>query len=231
MKIATLPLTLLGLTAYSLSSITVADWDTGACPGGGSAPCIETEINGNTYHFNGTGGTRMHGMVALPRRAVVTSSSKATIYPWRVPSILTAPWRSAARLRSARIQPVHGASVCRSTRPRCQTALSAAQSLSVASWYSKDPTISGHCPFEDDCDSFIPYDPNATSYTGNFGSIDVTALGIALVNGEHIHGVVFTPGIGANIAFASDLYDCDENANCSMDGALTINNATSFYIR
>ncbi|MEP4372640.1 MAG: hypothetical protein ABJ319_12985, partial [Alloalcanivorax venustensis] len=56
MKTKILLTALLGMAAWSFSGVATASWNTGACPGSGTAPCIETEINGNTYHFNGTGG-------------------------------------------------------------------------------------------------------------------------------------------------------------------------------
>ena len=232
MKIEALSLTLLSLAVWSLSSITSADWDTGVCPSGGSAPCIETEIDGNTYHFNGTGGHAdiWHGRPAAEGGGdFVFEGDNVDLYCALDLNCTVAlsgqvkkcqdssgAWRIGVKVNSAILS---NGTFC------------GAITVGGFPWYSKDPTIANHCPFEDDCDSFIPYDPNATSYTGNFGSIDVSALGQPLVEGEHIHGVVFTPGVGANIAFASDLYDCDENANCGLDGSLTINNAASFYIR
>lgn len=96
----------------------------------------------------------------------------------------------------------------------------------------KDPTIANHCPFEDDCDSFIPYNPSASTYTANFGNITVDANLVGnLVNAEHLHGVVFTPGVGANFAFSSPFFNCDEEEqDCSIDGVLTLDNATSLEI-
>ncbi|UWN48416.1 hypothetical protein ASALC70_00596 [Alcanivorax sp. ALC70] len=98
-------------------------------------------------------------------------------------------------------------------------------------WYTKDPGITQHCPFEDDCDSLIPYDGNASSYTANVGNIGISALGVPLVEDEHLQGVIFSPGVGANFAFASDFYNCDDDANCYLAGLLTIKNATSLDIQ
>lgn len=43
-------------------------------------------------------------------------------------------------------------------------------------WYSKDQSIGCHCPFEDDYDSFIPYEPSGSSYTANFGGFMFRSL-------------------------------------------------------
>lgn len=231
-KIKILPLALFALTACSLSSFAVADWDTGACPETGAAPCIETEINGNTYHFNGTDGHAdvWHGRPAaegggdfvfegdgvdlqcsLNLNCIVALSGHV-----KKCQDSNGEWRIGVQVNSATL----------SNNTFCGSV-----NVGGFPWYFKDSAIAGHCRFEDGCDSFIPYDPNATTYTSNSGPIDVSALGIALVEGEHIHDVVFTPGVSANISFASDLYDCDETSSYSMDGVLTLNNATSFHIR
>ncbi|MEP2591652.1 hypothetical protein [Marinobacter alexandrii] len=232
MKIKILPLTLLALGTWSLLfSFAAADWDTGACPGTGSAPCIETVINGNTYYFNGTGlhADVWHGRPAAEgggdfvfegddvdlECALNLSCSVALSGQIKKCQDSSGEWRIGVQVNSATLS---DGTFCGSIN------------VSGFPWYSKDPTITGHCPFEDDCDSFIPYDPDATSYAGNFGPVSVAALGAALVDGEHIHDVVFTPGVGANISFASDLYDCNESQDCSMNGVLTITNATSFDI-
>ncbi|MBF1802567.1 hypothetical protein [Alloalcanivorax profundimaris] len=233
MKIATLPLTLLGLTAYSLSSITAADWDTGACPGGGSAPCIETEINDNTYHFNGTGGGHAdawHGRPAAEGGGdFVFEGDGVPFYcDWSVDCALAwsgkikkcqdnnGNWRVGFQ--------INGASMSNGT-------FCGLHRFSGFPWYTKDPGITPHCPFEDDCDSLIPYDGNASSYTANVGNIGISALGVPLVEDEHLQGVIFSPGVGANFAFASDFYNCDDDANCYLDGALTIKNAASLDIQ
>ena len=99
-------------------------------------------------------------------------------------------------------------------------------------WYSRDPTFASLCPFEDDYDSFIPYDPSASTYTADFGSVDIgTSLG-SVIDGAHLDGVVFTPGVGATLDFRNKtFFDCDETeGNCSVDGILNLDNATSFDI-
>src|SRR5690606_34639936 len=102
--------------------------------------------------------------------------------------------------------------------------------LSGFPWFAKDPTITPHCPFTDDCDNFIPYVQNATTYTGNFGAVTVTALGIPQVTNEHLHGVVYDIN-GASFDFTNKtFYDCDENDGCSLDGILTLDNADELNI-
>ena len=233
MRIAALPLTFLGLTAWSLSSIAAADWDTGACPAGGSAPCIETEINGNTYHFNGTGGHAdiWHGRPAAEGGGDFVFEGDSVEFACGIDFACTmalsgqvqkcqdstGTWRIGVKVTGADFNA--GDYVCD------------LYNLGSLPWYSKESDIAAHCPFEDDCDSFIPYDASASTYTGNFGSIDVSAFGISLVSQEHIHDVVFTPGVGANFYFNSDFYDCDGEAGCSIEGTLTVNNATSLDIQ
>ncbi|MAO60697.1 MAG: hypothetical protein CL549_13150 [Alcanivorax sp.] len=232
MKTKLLLSALLGMAAWSFSGVATADWDTGACPGGGSAPCIETEINGNTYHFNGTGGHAgiWHGRPAAEGGGdfvfegddvalACTIDLECTLaLSGQVKKCQDAngAWRIGVKVTDA---DVSNGLFCGSVN------------VGGFPWYSKDATIASHCPFEDDCDSFIPYDANASSYTGNFGTIDVDVFGIDLVSSEHVHSVVFTPGVGANFAFASDFYDCDDNASCSINGVLTVNNATSLDIQ
>ena len=99
-------------------------------------------------------------------------------------------------------------------------------------WYAKDPTIASHCPFEDACDNFIPYDPSASTYTANFGEVTVSSFLDTYVDAEHLHNVIFTPGVGANFDFQnSTFFDCDENEGCSIDGVLTLNNGTSLDVK
>tara|TARA_R100000963_G_C4621637_1_gene88965 strand:+ start:295 stop:993 length:699 start_codon:yes stop_codon:yes gene_type:complete len=232
MKTKLLLSALLGMAAWSFSSVAIADWDTGACPGSGSAPCIETEINGNTYHFNGTGGHAdvWHGRPAAEGGGEFVFEGEGVDLECALDLNCTlalsgqvkkcqdsnGDWRIGVQVTDATV----------SDGTFCGVV-----NVDGFPWYSKDPTIASHCPFEDDCDSFIPYDPSATSYTANFGTIDVSALGMGLVSGEHVHSVVFTPGVGANFSFASDFYDCDEEAGCSITGVLTVNNATSLDIQ
>ena len=70
-----------GVVAWSVSGGAAASWDSGACPQPhtGPAPCFETEINGNTYHFNGSGGhaDEWHGLPAA--EGVATSNSQANM--------------------------------------------------------------------------------------------------------------------------------------------------------
>lgn len=232
MKTKLLLSALLGMAAWSFSSVAIADWDTGACPGSGSAPCIEAEINGNTYHFNGTGDHAdiWHGRPAAEGGGDFVFEGDGVDLACSLDLNCTlalsgqvkkcqdsdGEWRIGVRVTDA---DVSNGTFCGSV------------SVSSFPWYSKDPTIASHCPFEDDCDSFIPYDPNATSYTANFGTIDVSVIGIDLVEGEHVHGVTFTPGVGANFAFSSDFYDCNDNEGCSINGVLTVDNATSLDIQ
>ncbi|MBL7250214.1 hypothetical protein [Alloalcanivorax marinus] len=228
---------LLGVAASFLSSLSAANWDTGACPQPhvGPAPCIETEINGNIYHFNGNGG-HVDGWHGRPEAEgggefdflgtdldlecdVVTYGCNLTLSgEVKKCQDSTGAWRIGVKMSRADLSP--GQFVCNFI------------TMSGFPWYSKDSTITAHCPFEDNCDSFIPYDPNASTYIGNLGdiSVDVSLVG-NLVNAEHLHGVVFTPGIGANFSFSSPLYNCDEEEqDCSIDGVLTIDNATSLEI-
>ena len=232
MKTKLLLSALLGIAAWSFSGMAAANWNTGACPGGGTAPCIETEINGNTYHFNGSGGHAgiWHGRPAAEGGGdfVFEGDNVELICALDLNCTLalsgqvkkcqdsTGAWRIGVK--------VTGADVSNGT-------FCGLVNVGGFPWYSKDASITPHCPFEDDCDSFIPYDPNATTYTGNFGDISVTALGMTLVDNEHVHGVVFTPGVGANFDFQSDFFDCEENGDCSIDGTLTVNNATSLDVK
>ena len=232
MKTKLLLSALLGMAAWSFSGVATADWDTGACPGGGSAPCIETVINGNTYHFNGTGGHAgiWHGRPAAEgggdfvfegdsvelNCALDLNCTLALSGQVQKCQDSNGEWRIGVKVTDANVS---------------NGFLCGVVNVGGFPWYAKDANIASHCPFEDDCDSFIPYDPSATNYTGNFGAINVSALGINLVNNEHVHGVVFTPGVGANFSFASDFYNCDEEGDCSIDGVLTVNNATSLDIQ
>ncbi len=237
MKTKILLSALLGMAAWSFSGTATANWDTGACPGGGSAPCIETEINGNTYHFNGTGGHAgiWHGRPAaegggdfdFSGNGVDLSCDEASpscnlTLSGQVKKCQdsTGAWRIGVKVTGADVN--LGDFLCNFIN------------VGGFPWYSKDPTIASHCPFEDDCDSFIPYDASASTYTGNFGEIDVSATLIGnLVSGGHLHGVVFTPGVGANFAFSDKtFFDCEENdLGCSIDGVLTVDNATSLDVK
>lgn len=237
MKTKLLLSTLFGVAAWSLSSLAMANWDTGACSGSGTAPCIETEINGNTYHFNGSGGHAgvWHGRPAAEGGGdfEFSGSNVDLSCPSASPSCnlslggevkkcqdSNGNWRIGVRVNSADVTP--GDFLCNFI------------TVGGFPWYSKDPTIASHCPFEDDCDSFIPYDPSASTYTANFGTIDVSAPTGTLVSGEHLHGVIFTPGVGATFDFTGPktFFDCDETeGDCSINGILTLDNATSLDVQ
>jgi len=233
MKTKLLLTTLFGVAAWSLSSLAMANWNTGACPGGGTAPCIETEINGNTYHFNGSGGHAgvWHGRPAAEGGGEFTFSDDSVVLDCNPPTIdcnlslsgevkkcqdSDGQWRIGVRVTGASTS---GSFLCD------------ALNISGFPWYSKDPTIASHCPFEDNCDTFIPYDPSATTYTANFGDITVSSLLGTYVQDEHVEGVIFTPGVGATFDFSNKtFYSCDEEAGCTIDGILTLDNATSLDV-
>ncbi|MBM1144415.1 hypothetical protein GN155_011565 [Alcanivorax sp. ZXX171] len=229
---------LLGAVAWSVSGAAAASWDSGACPQPhtGPAPCFETEINGNTYHFNGSGGhaDEWHGLPAaegggdfqfsseyVDIRCSLASPSCAFNASGQVKKCKdsSGAWRIGVRVNSINLSP--GDFVCNFA------------TASGFPWYSKDRTISNQCPFEDDCDSFLPYEPGASSYVGNFGTatISVTLIGI-LVEDEYLNGMVFTPGVGATLDFNDKSFmSCDAGEeSCSVDGSLTLDNATSFDI-
>jgi hypothetical protein len=236
MKTKLLLTTLFGVAAWSLSSLAMANWNTGACPGTGTAPCIETEINGNTYHFNGSGGHAgvWHGRPAAEGGGDFDFSDDSVILECpedRLDCELSlsgevkkcqdssGDWRIGVRVNDADVST--GDFLC------------AFVSVGGFPWYSKDPAIASHCPFEDACDSFIPYDSGASTYTANFGTIDVSAAGSPLVSNGHLHSVIFTPGVGANFNFTGPkkFFDCnDDELGCTIDGVLTIDNATSLDI-
>lgn len=221
--------TLLGAAAWALSNWAMA-WDSGPCPGGDASPCIEVVEHGNTYHINGSGqhagvwyglpstgadfafsGSNVDMQCAMNFHCTLTLRGKV-----KKCQDSSGSWRIGAQVNSASVS---GSFPC------------GLVSFGGFPWYSKGTAIANHCPFEDDCDSFIPYTPGATDYIGHFGTIDISALGVGLVNNEHIHDVLFTPGVGARFVFDSDFYDCYENANCYINGVLTLNNATSLDIQ
>lgn len=229
--------TLFGVISWSIYGVAAASWDTGACPQphAGPAPCVETEINGNTYHFNGKGGHAggWHGRPAAEGGGEFEFSGTdvdftCTSADWGCNLALSGEvkkcqdssgaWRIGVRVNAADLS--SGDFAC--------------NFLTVGGfpWYSRDPSIASHCPFEDDCDNFVPYEPSASTYTANFGNVTVGASLVGnLVDAEHLHGVVFTPGVGANFAFSSPFYNCDEEEqDCSIDGVLTIDNAASLEI-
>ncbi|QJX01890.1 hypothetical protein HML84_05635 [Alcanivorax sp. IO_7] len=205
MKTKLLLSALLGMAAWSFSGVATAAWSTGACPAG-AAPCIETEINGNTYHFNGSGGASgiWHGRPAAEGGGdfVFEGDNVDLACDLNLNCTLalsgqvkkcqdsTGAWRIGVK--------VTGATVSNGT-------FCGAVNVSGFPWYSKDASITPHCPFEDDCDSFIPYVSGATSYMGNFGAISVSALGFSLVDNEHVHNVVFTP-VSAPISISTPAF-------------------------
>ncbi|MFP1682782.1 hypothetical protein ACLD0W_09735 [Alloalcanivorax sp. C16-1] len=231
MKTKLLLSAVLGVAAWSLSSMAAADWDTGPCPGGGSAPCIEAVVNGNTYHFNGTGdhAGEWHGLPTTGADFQFAGATALGCSGLNLNCTLTlggkvqkcqdsnGDWRIGVQVNSSNVSGGFGCS---------------AVTLGGFPWYAKDASISSHCPFTDDCDNFIPYTPGASSYTGNFGAIDISVFGISRVSGGHVHGVTFTPGTGANFDFDSSFYGCDESdQGCTVDGTLTVTNATSLDIQ
>ena len=229
--------TLCGVAAWSASGGAAANWDSGACPQPhtGAAPCFETQINGNTYHFNGSGGHSgdWHGLPEAEGGGDFQFSSDAIEVTCSATSARcgfsssgqvkkcqdsSGVWRIGVRVNAVDLSP--GDFLCNFV------------TVGGFPWYSKDTTIANHCPFEDDCDSFIPYDSSASTYTADFGSVDVgTSLG-SLIDGEHLQGVVFTPGVGDTLDFSNKtFFACDETErDCSVDGILTLDNATSFDI-
>lgn len=225
------------LAIWSISSVAAANWDSGACPQphAGPGPCIETEINGNTYHFNGSGGHAgdWHGLPAAEgggpfqfegssidlRCGPATPSCNLTL-SGEVKKCQTSSgsWRIGLRVSAASFSP--GDFVCNFLI------------MDGFPWYSRVPNAVSHCSFEDNCDGFIPYEPSTSTYVANFGSVGIISpISTWMVDG-HLHDVVFNPGVGANFDFSNKMFfDCDEEeTGCSIDGILTINNATSLYI-
>jgi hypothetical protein len=234
MKTKLLLSALFGMAAWSLSSVAAANWDTGACPtpNPGPAPCIETVVNGNTYHFNGSGGHAdvWHGLPAAEGGGDFSFSGnsvlacESTEYACTMESTgqvkkcedSNGNWRIGVRVNSF---DVSGPFTCHTF------------AFSGFPWYSKDSSITPHCPFEDDCDFFSEYDPNASTYTANLGPININVFGSPKVTNGHMHGVVFTPGVAARVGFDSRFYDCNENdQGCSVDGEVILDNATSLDI-
>ena len=232
MKTKLLLSAIFGVAAWSLSSMAAASWDSGPCPGTGTAPCIEAVVSGNTYHFNGSGGHAgvWHGLpttgadfefvgdnVELGCGSLGLDCTLSLGGKVKKCQDSDGAWRIGVQVNSSDV----------SGNFLCNTVV-----LGGFPWYSKDPTIGSHCPFEDDCDSFIPYDPSASTYVGNFGEIDINVLGSPEVVAGHVHSVVFTPGVGANFAFLNKtFYDCEEESqDCSVNGTLTLDNATSLDI-
>ncbi|MFP1682780.1 hypothetical protein ACLD0W_09725 [Alloalcanivorax sp. C16-1] len=221
----------LAAATWSLSSLAAADWDTGPCQGGGTAPCIEAEVSGTTYLFNGSGdyAGEWHG---LPTNGEDFEFSGATTWgcsglnfncTWTWGAQIKkcqdkdGNWRIGLRVNSASMS---GGAYC------------ALIGWEGFPWYTKDTSISSHCPFNDSCENLIPYVANATTYNSNIGPIDFSTFGITRITGGHMHGLLFTPGIGARLDFSSAIYSCDEDdEGCEANGTLTVTNATSLDIR
>lgn len=231
MKTKLLLSAVLGVAAWSLSSMAAASWNTGACPGTGTAPCIEAVVSGNTYHFNGTGGHSgvWHGLPTTGADFQFSGATALGCDGLNLNCTLTlggkvqkcqdssGAWRIGVQVNSSNV----------SGGFPCGTVV-----LGGFPWYAGDPDSASSCPFEDDCDNFIPYSPGASTYTGDFGAIDINVLFIPRVSGGHVENVVFTPGVGANFNFNSEFYDCDGGEQgCSVNGTLTVTNATSLDIQ
>ena len=230
MKTKLLLSAIFGVAAWSLSSMAAASWSTGPCPGGGAAPCIEAVVSGNTYHFNGSGGHAgvWHGLPTTGADFQFSGPTALGCSGLNLNCTLTlggkvqkcqdsnGDWRIGVQVNSSNVSGGIG----------CGTVV-----LGGFPWYANEDAAP-HCPFTDDCDDFIPYDPSASTYSANFGAINISVFGIPRVNGGHVHGVTFTPGVGANFDFASEFYDCnEEEEGCFVDGTLTVTNATSLDIQ
>ncbi|MBF5057700.1 hypothetical protein Y5W_02994 [Alcanivorax sp. 521-1] len=240
MKIKLLLSALLGMAAWSFSSTAAADWDTGACPQPhtGPAPCIETVVNGNTYHFNGSGdhADEWHGLpgggafdfqntgVDLDCPGIGVSCDLTLSGEVKKCEDSNGNWRIGVRVTGA---DVTGSFLCD------------ALSISGFPWYSADPANHSHpneCPFVDDCDNFLPYNPTASNYVGHFGEVTVSSLLGTHVAAEHLHGVTFTANnMGAtptaNFNFAGKtFFSCDGEEDCSIDGILYLDNAAELNI-
>ena len=222
---------LLTTATWSLSSLATANWDTGPCPGGGTAPCIEAEVSGTTYHFNGTGdhAGEWHG---LPTTGDDFQFSGATV--WGCSGLnVNCTWSWGAKIQK-----------CQDNNGDWRIGLQVNSASMTGGffcgiitwggfpWYSKDVANSSHCPFTDDCSNFTPYDTSASSYASNLGAIDQIVLGTPQVQNGHLHDVIFYPGTGANLDFNSEFYDCDDvGQDCYVDGTLVLQNATSLDIQ
>lgn len=215
---------ILGFCAVSLSQVASAGWDPGACPQPhtGPAPCIEAIIGGTAYHFNGTGSHagEWHGS-PVGGDLVFVGASQLGCSGLNLNCSLTlrgqvkkcqdsaGNWRIGVRVNSYNV-----------AGTGCGTI-----TLGGFPWYAKDAAITPHCPFEDDCDSFIPYDPAAVNYTANLGEVDISVFFIPRVTDGHVHNVIFTPGVNASFAFNTPFFDCDEtNLGCTVNGLLQFNN-------
>ena len=242
MKTKLLLSALLGMAAWSLSSVATAGWLTGPCDANpGPAPCIETVINGNTYHFNGTGGHAgvWHGRPAAEGGGDFdfSGSGVALGCPGIEPSCdlvlngqvkkcqdSNGEWRLGVRVTGG---DASGSFTCD------------ALSISGFPWYSADPSNHSHpgqCPFTDDCDNFLPYDPSASNYVGHFGEVTVSSFFGTHVDAEHVHNVTFTANNQgatptANFDFQNKTFtDCNGDGDCTIDGVLYLNNADELNV-
>ncbi|WP_370202621.1 hypothetical protein [Alloalcanivorax venustensis] len=228
---------LLGMQAWLLSSVVVAGWEEGPCPqpGTGPAPCFElTDDNDDVWHFNGDGAhaAEWHGhplggdLVFSGNNVDLSCSGFGMNCTFSLGSQVkkcqdsNGDWRIGVRITSGEA----------SDGLFCGTIV-----LAGFPWYSKDPTIPNHCPFEDDCDSLIPYVNGAFSYTANLGAIDMSILASPVVTDGHLNNLVFTPGIVANGEATVDFtnkafYGCAGDNDCDIDGVAQLSNAKSLYI-
>ncbi|KXJ52070.1 MAG: hypothetical protein AXW12_16370 [Thalassospira sp. Nap_22] len=244
MKAKMLLAALFGVAIWSLSSFTAASWSSGACPQPhtGGAPCIETVVNGNTYHFNGDGGHAgsWHGLPAAEGGGDFEFQNSgvellcASINP-NCDVVLNGQlkkcqdsdgnWRLGVRVTGGNFS---GSFWCNG------------QDLSGFPWYSADPAShdhdAGQCPFIDDCDNFLPYDPSASNYVGHFGEVTMSSLLGTHIDAAHVHNMIFTANNQgalptANFHFADRaFFDCQGEWTCSIDGILYLDNADELNI-
>ena len=219
-------LIIFAFSAISLSLPASAGWEPGPCPQpSGPAPCIESNTaSDGVWHFNGSGGhaDEWHGAPSggdiifsgnanLACSGLNIECDLALIGQIKKCQNLNGDWHVGIRATSFNLS---GGLICGTI------------SLSGFPWYSKDSSITPHCPFEDVCEDFNTYIPGASSYTFNIGSIDIGVLGIPRVTDGHLHGVLFSnPGI---LSFNSGFFDCSENSlNCDVVGEAYYNGSSS----
>lgn len=222
--------TLFATATWSLSSLAAADWDTGPCPGSGTAPCIEAEISGNAYHFNGTGdhAGEWHGLPTTGENFEFTGAFSwdcsglslecTTTWAGKIKKCqsLNGDWRIGLQINSANVS---GDFLC------------STNVFGGFPWYTNGDAVTPHCPFTDNCENFMVYEPDAPTYVSNFGQIDLTILGTPRIDGGHLHDMIFTPGPGASLGFNSDVVDCDEEElGCNLEGMLKLDNAASLGV-
>jgi len=243
MKTKILITAIFGVAAWSLSSLAMASWSTGACPGSGAAPCVETVINGNTYHFNGSGGHAgvWHGRPAAEGGGDFDFSGGRVdlICPLQFSCDLVlngqvkkcedsdGNWRLGVRVTGGNFS--GGTFTCNN-----------ALTISGFPWYLADPAShdhdAGQCPFTDDCDNFLPYDPSASNYVGHLGEVTVSSFLGTHIDAQHVHNVIFTANNQgatptANLNFTNVMFsDCSGNGDCSIDGILYLDNADELNI-